>query len=324
MGRWGARLCGLMFIMALGACAEPPQALQQSETVHSIDELWQEPASIAGRDLLLGPGGRAVTPPISGNAYDFVTFKTTGTNPGYDVRDASGRIWSVKLGIEAQPEVTSSRILWAIGFHQPPQYYVHDFTLTGGDGGQKTNARFRTEVERWRSAGQWSWYANPFMDSPPLRGLLVAQLILNNWDLKTPNNRYYDAVEPSARPARLYMVRDLGASLGYAKQFPVFTVLGTPGGQGTKSDVEGFEQQGFIRNADRGRVTFDYRGMHQALIDRLSAADVLWTCDRLAQLTGDQWQAAFRAGGYPRPIADRYIRKMQEKIAQGLALRPTR
>ena len=48
----------------------------------------------------------------------FVAFKTTGTNPGYDVKDASGRVWSVKLGIEAQPEVTTSRILWAMGY--PP------------------------------------------------------------------------------------------------------------------------------------------------------------------------------------------------------------
>jgi hypothetical protein len=40
----------------------------------------------------------------------------------------------------------------------------------------------------------------------------------------------------------------------------------------------------------------------------------------LQRLTETQWQAAFRAGGYEAAIADRYIAKIKEKIAQGLAL----
>ena len=83
--------------------------------------------------------------------YEFVAFKTTGTNPGYDVKDASGRLWSVKLGIEAQSEVTASRILWAMGFPQPATYFMQQFTLTGADAGVKTQARFRTELEQWRA-----------------------------------------------------------------------------------------------------------------------------------------------------------------------------
>jgi hypothetical protein len=61
--------------------------------------------------------------------------------------------------------------------------------------------------------------------------------------------------------------------------------------------------------------------MHQGLVDRVTAADVVWACQRLAQLSGEQWQAAFRAGGYAPAAADRYIRKIKEKIAQGLALK---
>lgn len=323
----GARLAWPLLVSALIACTPPPQAQPASDAPHEIDELWQEPTNLAERDLLLGPGGASITPPANGSTFEFVSYKIAGTNPGYDLRDATGRMWSVKLGVEAQPEVTSSRILWAIGFHQPPQYFVNDFTVNGIDRGGRsvTHARFRTEVAHWKSAGDWSWYANPFLDSTPLRGLVVAQLILNNWDLKTPNNRYYEAVTPDARLARLYMVRDLGASLGYAKQFRVFTALGAPGGQGTKSDIDGFEQQNFITRVERGRILFDYRGMHQALVNRLTIADVLWTCDRLARISDEQWQAAFLAGGYDRPVADRYIKKIKAKIAQGLALkaRPT-
>ena len=47
------------------------------------------------------------------------------------MRDDTGLEWSVKLGPEAQSEVVSSRILWAIGFHQPPTYYVERWSLTG-------------------------------------------------------------------------------------------------------------------------------------------------------------------------------------------------
>ena len=92
-----------------------------------------------------------MAPPANGT-FEFVAFKTTGTNPGYDVKDASGRVWSVKLGIEAQSEVTTSSILWAMGFPQPPQYFVRQFTLNGVDAGVKTTARFRTETDQWRAS----------------------------------------------------------------------------------------------------------------------------------------------------------------------------
>ena len=42
----------------------------------------------------------------------------------FDVRDAHGVEWSVKLGPEAQSAVVTSRILWALGFHPPPTYYL--------------------------------------------------------------------------------------------------------------------------------------------------------------------------------------------------------
>ncbi len=310
-------------LVALVACAQTPQAQPRSVLEHELAELWQEPTDLLERDLFLGPGGSALAPPASGGTFEFLAFKTTGTNPGYDVKDASGRLWSVKLGVEAQPEVTASRILWAMGFHQPPQYFVHQFTLTGGDTGVKTNARFRTEFDQWESAGDWSWYENVFMNAPQFGGLIVAQLILNNWDLKTVNNRLYQAKDPATRPQRLFMVRDVGASLGHSKQFPLFTILGTPGGQGSKGDIDDFEGQGFIKKVDGDKVTFDYRGLNQALVDRVRVADVIWACERLEQLPDSHWQAAFRAGAFPQPDADRYIRKIKEKVAQGLALKAT-
>jgi hypothetical protein len=308
-------------VVGLIACAQSPQAQNRSILSHELAELWQEPTDLMERDLFHGPGGAAMAPPLTGATYEFLGFKKSGTNPGYDVRDASGRVWSVKLGIEAQPEVTASRILWAMGYHQPPQYFVHEFTLNGGDPGTKANARFRTDFDQWESVGDWSWYENPFMNAAPFRGLVIAQLILNNWDMKTLNNRLYHAKDAAAKPQRLFMVRDVGASFGHSKQFPVFTMLGTPGSQGTKHDVDGFERQGFIEKVDGDQVSFDYRGVNQSLVDRMKVADVIWTCELMAKIPDKHWQDAFKAGAFPQDDADRYIKKIKQKIAQGLALK---
>jgi hypothetical protein len=151
----------------------------------------------------------------------------------------------------------------------------------------------------------------------------VAQMLLANWDLKASNNRVYEAKDPSITPRRRYIVRDLGASLGSPKQNPFFAFLGTRGGQGTKNDIAGFERRGFITDVDGKHVEFDYRGLNQELTTIVTPADVVWTCQLLQRLTETQWQAAFRAGGYEAAIADRYIAKIKEKIAQGLALAAT-
>jgi len=312
----------VVLLVALVACANSPHAQPRSGAAADIAELWQEPADLLERDLLNGPGGSELAPPQNGS-YQFVAFKTTGTNPGYDVKDATGRMWSVKLGIEAQSEVTASRILWAMGFPQPASYFVPQFTLTGADAGVKTTARFRTDLPQWRSTGEWSWYENPFADTPAFRGLIVAQLVLNNWDLKTSNNRIYEATDPSAAPRRQYMVRDVGSSLGHSKQFRLFAMLGTRGSQGSKNDVDDFERQGFIEKVEHDKVTFDYRGMNQALVDTVTVADVIWASEQLAKIPDGHWQAAFKAGAYQQADADRYIAKIKEKIGQGLALKNT-
>src|SRR5688572_2779237 len=294
----------VVVLVALVACAYSPHA--QPTASADIAELWQEPADLLERDLLNGPGGADLVPPPNGK-YEFVAFKTTGTNPGYDVKDASGRLWSVKLGVEAQSEVTASRILWAMGYPQPVTYFVDQFTLTGTDAGVKTTARFRTDLPQWRPGGEWSWYENPFADTQPFRGLVVAQLVLNNWDMKTSNNRLYEATDSSATPRRQFMVRDVGSSLGHSKQFRLFAMLGTRGAQGSKNNVDDFERQGFIEKVEGDKVYFEYRGLNQPLVDTVTVPDVIWACEQLAKIPDAHWQAAFKAGAYPQADADRYI-----------------
>ena len=93
----------------------------------------------------------------------------------------------------------TSRILWAIGFHQPPTYYVERWSLTGAEAGPQPAGRFRPELPGQQVVGEWSWYENPFVGSQPYRGLVVANLLLNSWDWKTSNNKIYELSRAGAR-----------------------------------------------------------------------------------------------------------------------------
>jgi len=80
------------------------------------------------RDLFWGVGGRRYAPPPTA-AYGLVAKDATGFSVSYDVTSPDGTEWSAKIGPEAQTEVVVSRILWGLGYHQPPIYYLPSWTL---------------------------------------------------------------------------------------------------------------------------------------------------------------------------------------------------
>jgi len=57
------------------------------------------------------------------------------------------------------------------------------------------------------------------------------------------------------------------------------------------------------------------------LFQNISPADVRWVCGQLNRLTDDQWRDAFRAGGFAPGLADRFIRRIKQKIDEGLSLK---
>lgn len=308
----------IVAVLSVEACARVLQhPAQQPVPREAIGELWREPTNLEFSDLFHGPGGADLTPQAV--TYTFVAHKTSGTNPGYDVRDPEGRLWSVKLGEEAQSEVALSRILWAVGFHQPPTYYVERWTLSGADAPEQPAGRFRHEPPDHEVIGDWSWYENPFVGSRPFAALVTVNLLLNNWDFKTSNNKIYLVTNEDSIKARRYVVRDLGGSLGKARQprflswFPFMRHK-----QGSKNNLEDFEAQGFVRAINGDTVDFDYRGIDDALVDSVTAADLRWTGELLSRLSERQWLDAFRAGGYTADQSARYVRKIREKIAQAV------
>ena len=318
-----ALACVALVLGVLPYAAGCGRGLRQVQLVQgqpsSIGELWQEPPDMARRDLFYGAGGRELVP--RDVTFTFVAGDTSGWSPGLDVRDGEGVEWSVKLGPEAQSEVVSSRILWAIGFHQPPAYYVEGWSLSGQESGPQQPGRFRPSLASREVVGDWSWYENPFVGSREFGGLIVSNLILNSWDWKTSNNKIYRLSAPLNGVARWFVVRDLGASLGkttYPALLKPFRLRGF--GQGTRNDLPGFEEQGFIKRIDGSRIEFDYRGIYRDVINSVTPQDVRWACNLLSRLSDQQWGDAFRAGGYNSEQTARYVSKIRAKIKQGLEL----
>ena len=281
-----------------------------------VEELWQPPADLEARDLLYGPWGpeRAPDPDAT---YRLVETKRGGVNPGMTVRDAEGRRWKVKQPAmdgriaEGPIEVVLSRVLSAVGYHQPPVYYLGDFALKDKAGTRRVpGGRFRLVEESLEDRGEWSWQRNPFVGTRPYQGLLVILLLFNSSDLKNANNTLYEYRGDGDRVERWYVVRDLGTALGGTGRM-------TP----ERGRIDLFERHGFIDGIEDGFVRFEYHGWHQELVRRrIRPADVRWACELLARLSLTQWREAFSAGGYEPEPAERFIDRLQTKIRQGETL----
>jgi hypothetical protein len=314
--------------LALVSCGPILRSPAKSPAPSQIAQLWVEPRNLTGRDLFHGVGGQNLAPDRR-SRFEIVDVDLSGASSGYDLRDDKGRLWSVKTGTEAQPEIVVSRLLWAVGFHQPAMYYVPaGWRISGeippwivGGSGPQAAARFRPRLENYRETGTWSWYENPFIGSREFKALIVANLLVNNWDFKTSNNKVFEVTGGSG-PTRRYVVRDLGAALGRDATPAIFRAFQLRLVRGSKNDLAGFESQGFIRRIDGAHVEFDYHGLDSRLLEDITPADVQWTCRLFDRLTASQWDDAFRAAGYDRPTRLRFITKLREKVRQGARLGP--
>lgn len=88
-----------------------------------------------------------------------------------------------------------------------------------------------------------------------------------------------------------------------------------------RGDIEAFEVTPFIKEVAADSVRFQVAGRHAPLFENITQADVRWICSWLNRLTDRQWQDAFRAGGFDAPTAERFIRRLKQKVAEGLALK---
>ncbi len=296
----------------LTSCAGAKQPALQPTAPEPGATLWERPTNLAARDLVYGPWGRENAPDPNGT-YTFVERKHTGVNLGLTVLDSQGREWSVKqaypggMDDEAPVEVALSRLLSAVGYHQPPIYYLPSFTLEDDWGRHvEPGGRFRLKHDALNDTGPWRWEENPFIGSKPYQGLLVLQMMFNNTDMKNSNNTLYER-RTGGRVEQWYVVRDIGAALGDTDRFAP-----------RKGHPESFERQPFILGVSNGYVDFAYASWYRKLVSgRITPDDVAWASNLLAQLTDQQWRDAFHAGGFQPEVANRFIRKLREKVEQG-------
>ncbi len=265
-----------------------------------------------GRDLYAGVAGTRLAPDPT-VPYAVLAIKRSGFSRGYTVMDPAHREWSVKFPPEAATEIVASRLFWGVGYHQPPIYYLASWIAEKATSpNPQLPARFREkkpDLHGLEAKGTWSYYRNPFVGTQKMNGMLVLHAMLGNSDLKDQQNALYELKDTFEGAKEWYVARDLGQTFGRTG------VLEAPRG-----DPAVFEQTPFVTGVVRGKVHFDYRGRHRVLFQNITPADVRWICSQLGRLTDDQWQDAFRAGGYAKPVADRFIHRMKQKISEGLAL----
>lgn len=101
--------------------------------VNALDEVpdstWYENRigryELTPEDVARGPGGAPPRPP-----FTVKKGKVDGSNPGFNVVDADGRRFLIKLDPFAQPEMQTSnaaiasRLFWALGYHVPSEHVV--------------------------------------------------------------------------------------------------------------------------------------------------------------------------------------------------------
>src|SRR5262245_6978765 len=149
--------------------------------------LWEDPVDLTNRNLFHGPGGRADEPPAGD--FTFLKEELTGSHPKYDVIDANGVTWRVKIGTEARPETAATRVVWAAGYVADEDYFVGKIHVVGMPAhphrgshliehdGTIPNARLERILTDRRKVGTWSWRDNPFSGTREFNGLRVLMAV---------------------------------------------------------------------------------------------------------------------------------------------------
>ena len=301
--------------------------------------LWKQQADIASLDMYQGPGGVKHEPQPP---FTFVREAKNGTNPKFDVTDAGGDKWRVKLGDESRPEVVASRLLWAMGYYATYDYLLPTATVTGikmsrgadlVKGGTVQDARFSRQPGGEKKIGIWQWKTNPFYGKREFNGLRVMMALMNNWDLKDVNNSVYSN---SKTGEQMFGVSDVGATFG------------SNGMEFSKSKAKGnldsFEDSKFITKQTKTTVSFgtpsapagvlvaSFGGSVKSYAMRKSLewigrdvplADAAWMGSQLAQLSHKQLMDAFRAGNFPAETTEKYVTVVEARIKALTALQST-
>lgn len=330
------------------AAANAPAAKQGSNKHHISDKdhpvaaaqaknpvLWEDPGQVGAKDLLSGRGGTDHQPKAP---FTFLSEDHNGTNPKFDVRDADGKKWRVKLGTEARPEVVASRLLWAVGYFTNEDYLLPSATVAnlkmrrGRDlihGDQITDARFERKPGGDKKIGDWRWKDNPFKNTKELNGLRVMMAVMNNWDLKDVNNAVY---QDDKHDRQIFLVSDIGATFASNNEHIHHDT--------DKGNLASYEHSKFITKKTDKDVSFGTpmlpvgllregpvllgETVRRSAIDwigkEIPVQDARWIGGLLGQLSHKQLEDAFRAGNFPDDEREAFVSIVESRIAELKAL----
>jgi hypothetical protein len=322
-------------VLALILASLPSPAMAEMHKSTAIEHpnaiLWRDPGDVSSRNLYYGPGGKEDQPQ---EPLTFLKEDMSGTNPKFDVRDANGTNWKVKLGLEAQPETVATRLLWAVGFMTNENYFlaetkVHDMPAHLKRGQKLVESDGDTRAVRLqkhpcgKKAGIWRWKHNPFQGSREFNGLRVMMALLNNWDLKDINNAIFLNCDQSG--AALYEVSDLGASFGRTGESYTYAR--------SKNNLPAYRQSKFISKVTKDYVSFHFpthltylyvfnlrlfimEQHHLWIGKRIPRSDAKWMGSYLAKLSPQQIRDAFRAAGYSSEQVEAFATVVEARIAE--------
>lgn len=295
--------------------------------------LMDESRDPATLNLYYGAGGQEDAPNPN-DVYTFVAEDLNQTQPKFDARDSKGRLWRIKLGAESKPETAAARLVWAAGYYVDEDYYLSEVRVQGMhrlQRGQRyvkkgvvQGARLRLQPKS-KNIAYWKWSDNPFVGTRELDGLWVVMALLNNWDLRTLNNKTY--VRDGER--RL-VVSDLGATFGIS------------GNELTrrKSNLAAYTRSKFIAKVSPDTVAFAlhtkpwlvaafflqtffhlqhyYSEMStaQKSVRDIPRSDAQWIGERMSRLSDDQIRDSFRASDYSPQQIDGFTKVVRQRITE--------
>jgi hypothetical protein len=172
-----------------------------------------------------------------------------------------------------------------------------------------------------KKTANWNWKHNPFVGTREFNGLRVMMALLGNWDLKDENNAVYRNKDGSEE----YLVTDVGTAFGPSGDR--FTEAGS------KNNLKAYRSAKFIAKVTSTHVDFNFPRVppliyifdvphffHQISMrwvgNRVPRADAKWVGSLLAQLSEQQIEGAFRAGGYSSEQATAFTQVVEARIAE--------
>jgi len=295
----------LTIVLALTALSSPVVSAvqkkgQKKAPPRGTPVLWRAHSDPASLDLFHGPGGEAGRPDLG--SLTFIKVETGGFSTKFRVRDGRGREWVAKLGGEAQSETAATRLMWAAGYQTEINYLAPCVRIQGAPqpkgvercaGGGFANVRFEARPEGWDRLDEWKWddKQNPFYGTKELQGLVVLNAFLNNWDLKSANNKI--VYVPERGGELRYIISDLGATFGKTGSLPVVWRFTR-----SRNKPEDFAGGALVDEVKGRNVFLNYGGKNQTLFDDIYVEEARWVGRLLSRLSDRQLSDAFRAANY--------------------------